>query len=221
MAAEEYLVPAAAHRVEQVIERSRFIATLGHAPTAEAARSFIDGVRAEFPDATHNCWAYVAGAAGGSAHSGMSDAGEPHGTAGRPMLDVLLHSGVGEVVAVVTRYYGGIKLGKGGLVRAYGGAVQHALETLPTLRRVERVGVAVTLSYADVDAVRRSLLEVAAELRDESYGESVRYAAAVPAGELATLERLIADRTAGRATIAVLDRGSAASGSRTTNGEMA
>src|SRR5690606_17190774 len=126
-----YPIPAATHRTEQTIQRSRFIATLAHAPTVDAARARIDDVRAGFPDATHNCWAFLAGPPGSTAHVGFSDAGEPHGTAGRPMLDVLLHSGIGEVAAVVTRYYGGVKLGKGGLVRAYGGAVQHALATLP------------------------------------------------------------------------------------------
>ncbi|NLG62975.1 MAG: hypothetical protein GX539_12100, partial [Candidatus Cloacimonetes bacterium] len=101
-----------------MVQRSRFIATLAHAPDVESARAFIEEVRAEFPDATHNCWAFVAGPPGSTSHVGFSDAGEPHGTAGRPMLDVLLHSGIGEVAAVVTRYFGGVKLGKGGLVRA-------------------------------------------------------------------------------------------------------
>lgn len=197
----DYMIPAGPHRVEQVIDRSRFIASIGHVTSAEEARTFIDSIRDEFPDATHNCWAYVAGAAGSSTSSGMSDAGEPHGTAGRPMLDVLLHSGVGEVVAVVTRYYGGVKLGKGGLVRAYGGAVQHALASLPTNRRVERVELAITGGYSDVDALRRTLQEVEAEVLDEHYGESVRYDVAVPVARRELLVRLIADRTAGRAVI--------------------
>src|SRR5690606_7146777 len=107
-------------------------------------------LRAEYPDATHNCWAFVAGPPGDTASIGMSDAGEPHGTAGRPMLDVLLHSDVGEVVAVVTRYFGGTKLGTGGLVRAYGGAVQHALAELPTTLHVERTRLAFTTGYAEV-----------------------------------------------------------------------
>ncbi|MGH7443771.1 MAG: IMPACT family protein, partial [Longimicrobiales bacterium] len=132
-----YPVPDGRHRAEQSIERSRFIATIAHTPTADAARALIDAVRAEFPDATHNCWAFVAGPPGTTTHIGLSDAGEPHGTAGRPMLDVLLHSGVGEVGAVVTRYFGGVKLGKGGLVRAYGGAVQHTLASLPTRLRID------------------------------------------------------------------------------------
>jgi uncharacterized YigZ family protein len=198
---DSYRIPVGDHRVEQVIERSRFIATVGHAADPEAARAFIDRIRAEYPDATHNCWAYVAGPAGSTAFCGMSDAGEPHGTAGRPMLDVLVHSDVGEIVAVVTRYYGGVKLGKGGLVRAYSGAVQSALQSVPTSWRIERRTVEVIVGYADVEAVRRTLAEVEAEVLEESYGEAVRYSAAVPVAGVSTLARLLADRTAGRATV--------------------
>ncbi len=98
-----YPVPARRIRVEEIISRSRFVATMGPAPTAEAARGFIADVRAEFADATHNCYAFVAGPPGSTAQVGMSDDGEPGGTAGRPMLAVLLGSGIGDVVAVVTR----------------------------------------------------------------------------------------------------------------------
>src|SRR5512146_1043212 len=137
MATDRYPIPARAHRTQEEIKRSRFITTLGAAATAEAASEFVALVTAEFPDATHNCWAFVAGPPGSTDRIGMSDAGEPHGTAGRPMLNALLHGRVGDIVAVVTRYYGGTKLGTGGLVRAYAGCVQHALETLPTTERVE------------------------------------------------------------------------------------
>jgi uncharacterized YigZ family protein len=199
--AAEYPIPAAVHRAEQVIERSRFIATVAHAPTVDDARAFIDAIRAEYPDATHNCWAYVAGPPGDTRAIGMSDDGEPHGTAGRPMLDVLLHSGTGEVAAVVTRYYGGVKLGKGGLVRAYGGAVQHALASLPLKLRVLRRTVRISVSYADVEALRRLLGDAGAEVADERYGEDVQYIAALPTAQIAEFERELADRTAGRARV--------------------
>ena len=106
-ASSRYPVPAATHRVEQEISRSRFITTIGRASTVEEAQAFIRAVADEFRDATHNCWAYVVGPPGDTGRIGMSDAGEPHGTAGRPMLNALLHAPVGDVVAVVTRYYGG------------------------------------------------------------------------------------------------------------------
>ena len=114
---EGYLVPDLApgeiHRVEDVIRRSRFIATFARASSTEEARDFLERIRAEHAQATHNCWAYVAGEPGSTAQVGASDDGEPKGTAGRPMLTALLHSGVGEVAVVVTRYFGGILLGTG------------------------------------------------------------------------------------------------------------
>jgi uncharacterized YigZ family protein len=198
---EGYPVPAGPHRVELVIERSRFIATVERAADAAAARAFIDAVRADHRDATHNCWAFVAGPPGSTAVVGLSDAGEPHGTAGRPMLDVLLHSGVGEIVAVVTRYYGGVKLGKGGLVRAYGGAVQQALATLPTIRRVEQARLAITVGYADVDVLRRLAGEAGAEILDERYEDVASYRVILPVSGLAAFRQQLLDRTAGRAVL--------------------
>jgi uncharacterized YigZ family protein len=196
-----YSVPAAVHRVEQTVERSRFITTIGPARTADEAHAFIDGIRAEFSDATHNCWAFVAGPPGTTASIGLSDAGEPHGTAGRPMLDVLLHSDVGDVVVVVTRYYGGTKLGKGGLARAYGGGVQHALQSMPRAERVDRLRISVTVDYADVDPLRRLLADFDAELLHTQYGERVTYEAAAHRPTLDALSAALLDSTAGRARI--------------------
>jgi uncharacterized YigZ family protein len=196
-----YPIPAGLHRVDSVVDRSRFIATLAQAVAPEDARAVIDAVRHEFADATHNCWAYVCGPPGTTAAIGMSDAGEPHGTAGRPMLDVLLHSGVGDIAAVVTRYYGGVKLGRGGLVRAYGGAVQHALASLPRTRRIDRLGLAVTLGYADLEAFRRLIHDEGVDVVDERYEDVVHYRLAVPAARAAEFERLVADHSAGRAHI--------------------
>ena len=123
------------HRVEQTIKRSRFICTAAHVTSPEEAKAFIDQIREEFSDARHNCWAFAAGAPGATAQVGMSDDGEPHGTAGRPMLTVLLHCGVGEIAVVVTRYFGGILLGTGGLIRAYQGtAEQQSLEYIIGMR---------------------------------------------------------------------------------------
>lgn len=123
--ADRYNVPNLAageiHRAEETIHRSRFIVTMARVSSPEEAKAFIDSIRAEHDQATHNCWAYVAGEPGSTAQIGASDDGEPKGTAGRPMLTVLLHCGVGEIAAVVTRYFGGILLGTGGLVRAYQG----------------------------------------------------------------------------------------------------
>lgn len=197
MTASGYPVPARPHRVEEVIQRSRFITTLAHAPDEGAARTFLHTIREEFPDATHHCWAFVAGPPGSTASVGMSDDGEPHGTAGRPMLTTLLHSGVGEVVAVCTRYYGGTKLGTGGLGRAYSGGVKRGLESLPVFTKVDRALVEVEVGYGQVDGLQRLLSDVDGKVEREAYGARVVYEAAIPEAALPRFQRSLADLTSG------------------------
>lgn len=194
-------IPAARHRVEEEILRSRFVTTLAYAPTVEEARAFIDEMRVEFGDASHNCWAYVVGQPGSTAQNGMSDDGEPHGTAGRPMLTVLLHSGVGDIAAVVTRYFGGTLLGKGGLVRAYSGGVQYALESLSTTEKVEKSQLTVLFDYSAITAVQRMLPDYETELLEEGYGVDVSYRVQMPSEEVARFRVDIADLTNGQAVV--------------------
>ena len=202
MSAEgRYPVPAREHRVEEKIRGSRFITTVARAASAVDAHAFIDRVRAEFDDATHNGWAFVAGPPGSTADVGMSDDGEPRGTAGRPMLEALLHSGVGEIVAVVTRYYGGVKLGKGGLQRAYSGGVQRALESLPTLERVHRSVVWVAVEYSERDPMVRAAKDLDAVVMDEEYGADVRLKLAVPSRLLDDFRHAVAQVTGGKGRI--------------------
>lgn len=196
-----YLIPVKMHRVETVVKKSRFIATLAHAPDAAAAKDFVFQVRKEFNGANHNCWAYVAGRAGDGDHAGMSDDGEPHGTAGRPMLGVLLHSGIGEVVAVVTRYFGGIKLGTGGLVKAYAGTVKSALATLPTREKIEMARLLVVADYAHDDSIKRVAAEFEALLISVEYGGRIRYVMKVNAAVLERFAAAIQEVTNGRAKI--------------------
>jgi uncharacterized YigZ family protein len=200
-APSRYPIPARVHRVEETIQRSRFITTFAHAPDAEAAHAFVATIRDEFPDATHNCWAFVAGPPGSTTHIGMSDDGEPHGTAGRPMLTTLLHGGVGEVVSVSSRWFGGVKLGTGGLSRAYAGGVKLGLDSLPTEEKVERVSLVITLAYPDVDAVQRVIAEREVLVEGETYDAQVRYRCAVPVSEVGAFADSIADATRGSATV--------------------
>lgn len=174
-----YPVPAAEHSFEQEIKHSRFIATVFHAPSAGEARAGIQAIAARHPDATHNCWAYHAGA-GPGAEIGSGDDGEPGGTAGRPMLVVLQGSGLGDVAAVVTRYYGGVKLGSGGLVRAYGGTLQKALNELPTREQVRRRPGAFQADYALYEQIRRLLAPFDARIEQEIFAEAVSFEIALP-----------------------------------------
>ena len=202
--ASRYPVPASTHRVEQEISRSRFITTIGRASTVDEAQAFIRAVAAEFGGATHTCWAYVVGPPGDTGRIGMSDAGEPHGTAGRPMLNALLHAPVGDVVAVVTRYYGGTKLGTGGLVRAYGGGVQAALATLPVAERIQYVPLVVTVDYARLAAVQQHCAEHEAEIVEQEFAATVRVTLRVPDGNAGRFRAALLDATRGQASLTEL-----------------
>jgi uncharacterized YigZ family protein len=147
------LVPAGEARIEHRAGNSRFIATVGPAFSVDEARAFITRIRTEFADATHNVPAYIIGH-GQATVAHCHDDGEPAGTAGRPMLAVLQGSGLGDVVAVVTRYFGGTKLGTGGLVRAYGDAVKAALAALPHAEKVSTVTAMAELPYTLLERAR-------------------------------------------------------------------
>lgn len=203
-APNRYPIPAALQRVEEEINRSRFITTVGYTPTVEAARAFVATVSAEFADASHNCWAYVIGPPGSTGQIGMSDAGEPHGTAGRPMLTVLLHAGVGDICAVVTRYFGGTLLGKGGLVKAYSGGVQLALQSLPLSERIPKAELIVVLDYTNVTPLKRLLPSYEAEVLEEEYAADVTYRLKLPVEQLAACTEAIDGLTNGQALIEVV-----------------
>ena len=199
-----YPIPAATHRVEDEIRRSRFITTVAYTPTVEAARAFISDIKAEYNDASHNCWAYLVGPPGGTSQIGYSDDGEPHGTAGRPMFTVLQHSGLGDITAVVTRYFGGTKLGKGGLVRAYGGGVQYALEALPLAEHVPSVELEVVIDYASVTPVQRLLPEFEAVVMDETYAADVTYRIKLPEEQAEAFEQALVGLTSGMVLVEMI-----------------
>jgi len=202
MSSTRYPIPARTHRVEEEIRRSRFITTVGYAPTVEEARAFIRAIRQEFADATHNVWAYQVGPPGSTAQIGYSDDGEPHGTAGRPAFTVLQHSGIGDIVAVVTRYFGGTKLGKGGLVRAYSGGVKLALETLPLAEHRAMASLEVVIPYAFVTPVQRLLPDYEAEVLAEDYAADVTYHLRLPVEQVAAFTEAVIGLTHGAALIA-------------------
>jgi uncharacterized YigZ family protein len=141
-----YPIPAKETRVEIMVVNSRFIASAAPAFSVEQAKAFIARMKEEFADASHNVPAYLIGH-GASVTAHCSDAGEPSGTAGRPALAVLQGSGLGDIVVVVTRYFGGTKLGTGGLVRAYTDATKAVLEALPRAEKIPTHTVMFSLPY--------------------------------------------------------------------------
>lgn len=200
-----YPVPApGVHRSEILVRRSRFLAQLTRADDPEEARNIVAAAREECPDATHHCWAFLVGPPGSTAHIGMSDDGEPHGTAGRPMLNVLLHSGVGDVVAVVTRYFGGVKLGTGGLARAYAGSVGTALESLPTVEKVDLVRVRVVVPFPCVDGVHRAFGAMGVDRPEATYGERVILEADLAPEAVSELAEQVAALSSGQGSVEVV-----------------
>lgn len=150
-----YITIANEFRTEYIIEKSRFIATIAPVSTEEEAQAFIQRISKEFWDATHNCTAYAIGPRQEQQRS--SDNGEPSGTAGKPMLEVLKKTTITNVAVVVTRYFGGIKLGAGGLIRAYSHSVAKAVQEGPKLLIAPRQIVSLTIDYSYFGSVERQL----------------------------------------------------------------
>ena len=199
--APRYPIPAQEFRVEIEIERSRFITTVQEVCSQEEAQAFVAKLKAEFPDANHNCWAYLIGPPGSSDRIGLSDDGEPHGCAGRPMLTCIQHCGLGDVAVVVTRYFGGIKLGKGGMVKAYTAAVQTALDQIPRCERVDWCEFAATFDYALVTPFERSLAGYEAETLTTDYAAQVCFHVRLPEEQVEKFLAMFADLTAGQGEI--------------------
>lgn len=170
------------------IKRSKFIATLSHVESGEDAEAFVRAVRKRYPDATHNCYAYIADELGNETR--FSDDGEPGGTAGQPMLEVLRKKGIVKAAVVVTRYFGGIKLGAGGLVAAYTDSVSEVLDAAGIRRMTECAEVTVECDYSDHSAMESALTRAGALRGEAVYGENVRsvwYAETDKSGELIEL----------------------------------
>jgi uncharacterized YigZ family protein len=166
------LIPASQARVEFRVSNSRFIATAAPAFSVEEARAFIGRICAEFADATHNVPAYVIGH-GQATIAHCHDDGEPSGTAGRPMLAVLQGSGLGDVVVVVTRYFGGTKLGTGGLVRAYGDAVKQILAALPRAEKVSTVSAMAEIPYTLLERARQLVEAHGGVILEENFAAAI------------------------------------------------
>ena len=192
--------PTAAVERELIVRRSRFIARAEHAASVDAANRAIGAVRTKHPRATHVVFAYLIGPSQ-SETAGLSDAGEPKGTAGRPVMAVLRGSDVTDCVVTVVRFFGGTKLGTGGLVRAYTEAARLVLSAVPTRIRVSRVQFSVSVPYSTLEPVRSLLEKFGAEIRNEAYGSEVGLAGELTAADADTAAAAIRDLTAGTVEI--------------------
>ena len=190
---ESWRIPAEPVTFVEEIKKSRFITLLAHTDGVEAAKAFVESVRAEHPDARHHCVAWVAGRPDDSQQLGFSDDGEPAGTAGKPMLAQLMGRGIGEITAVVVRYYGGILLGTGGLVKAYGGGVQQALNLLATEIKVPLTEYTLLCEYGQLAGVEGLVEQYAGQIVDSDYQASVQLRVALPQAKVADFSARLAD----------------------------
>ncbi|MDO4679767.1 MAG: YigZ family protein [Aerococcus sp.] len=188
---------------EIIIKKSRFICNIKHVETEEEAEDFINQIKKEHYKATHNCVAYQIGEKNEIQRA--LDNGEPSGTAGIPMLEALKHMELQNVVAVVTRYFGGIKLGAGGLIRAYSNAVSEAVHEIGVIERTIQHPVSVTVDYAFTGPMDNWIANHPYTLLDTTYLEKVTYTLGVPKKDVETFQQTLTDFTNGQAQFEVAD----------------
>lgn len=196
---KNYLSVYSAATYEKVIERSRFIANCAHAESEEEAKAFVAAIRAEYSLATHNCYAFVADDAGNLMR--FSDDGEPQGTAGMPILEVLKSKKLFQTAVVVTRYFGGVKLGAGGLVRAYSGTAAEALAAADIREYKMCRELFIGVGYENYDALKKFLSAGGCDVKDVSYTDAVTVTAAVQEDDAAAFASALSDHMAGRVQI--------------------
>ncbi|MEL7293455.1 MAG: YigZ family protein [Pseudomonadota bacterium] len=206
MNVQPYLIPAQPTQFEEEIKKSVFITYLAHTPGIEAAKAFVDQIKTRHADARHNCWGFVAGRPQDSMQWGFSDDGEPSGTAGKPILAQLSGSGVGEITAVVTRYSGGIKLGTGGLVKAYGGGVQQALKSLQTIEKKITTKLLLELDYGFMPILHALLTQFSAEQVSADYSDQVKLVVEIELRQVSDFTQTIVNKSGAKVTVTVLDK---------------
>jgi uncharacterized YigZ family protein len=199
-----YLVPAEEIRREQTVANSRFIATLGPVANTDEARTFIARIRREFSDATHNVPAYIIGG-GNNVTDYCSDDGEPSGTAGRPALAVLRGSGLGDVAIVVTRYFGGTLLGKGGLVKAYTESTQLAVNAVRRARRQQVRVAMLALPYHLLERVRILVGKHHGDILDEDFAADITMTLRLPVEDANEFQADLSELSAGTLRIETIE----------------
>ena len=194
---KRYPIPAGESRIELQVKNSRFIGRAGYTPSVEAAKAFIEQVKGEESNFSHAVYAFAVGQ-GASVIHGMSDAGEPGGTAGRPALAVVKGRGLGDVTVVIIRYFGGTKLGTGGLVKAYTEATQLALASLPVAEKVERRTIQVTAPYTYYESLKRLIETHQGQIEDETFAAEVTSRLTFALDDLPIFEAALAEATRGQ-----------------------
>ncbi|MBL4900419.1 MAG: YigZ family protein [Colwellia sp.] len=183
---------------ETVVNRSRFICYLSPCTNIEQAKTQVKLLQQSHPQASHHCYAFLTKAANDSLGYGYSDDGEPSGTAGKPMLAVLQGGGVGEVCAVVVRYFGGTKLGTGGLQRAYADSVRQALIFLQAKTKIAMAAKTLACQYSQVDDVLHIISQAEGQVVEQEYMQQVQFGLLIPEAKLALVAQKLQTLSAGK-----------------------
>ena len=173
------------------IKRSIFICTLEYVESIEKAKKFISRISKENKTATHNCWGYIIGEKGDIFHS--SDAGEPSGTAGKPMLNTLKSHGMTNISAVVTRHFGGVKLGVRGLIQAYSASVKNTIELKKLKKLVQTIDIRIEVSYEFNDTLLSQIKDYLTQIKDTAYTDKIIHTIEIELKNLAKVERLLSE----------------------------
>ncbi|MBW7878746.1 MAG: YigZ family protein [Anaerolineae bacterium] len=197
---DEYPIPASDATTEIVIKNSRFISMIKRCDSVESARTAIAEIKKQHPNANHHVYAFRIGS-GNSVQEGLSDDGEPSGTAGQPVMSVLRGSAIGDALIVVVRYFGGTKLGTGGLVRAYTESAAEALKHCATILKVTKSRVTIEIGYAQFDRIQRVLAEYGAEIMDTRFEQSVTLTAEIATRGVNNLIDALRESTGGSARL--------------------
>ncbi|MCB9454861.1 MAG: YigZ family protein [Anaerolineaceae bacterium] len=199
-----YAVPAARCQTEIVIVNSRFITTIDMIASMSDVKGLLADVRTEMPGASHHVYAFRIGY-GNSVVEGMSDAGEPSGTAGPPTLAVLRGTQIGDIAIVTTRFFGGTKLGTGGLVRAYTESAQIGLAQLKTRLKIATVTLGIEISYSLYERAKRLISAHSGDIVDEDFAGEIILTVILPTTEQMALSHALAELSAGKIVPVVLD----------------
>jgi len=186
---------------ETIVNRSRFICYLSPCTSIDEAKAQVKQRQQDHPQASHHCYAFLTKAADNSLGYGYSDDGEPSGTAGKPMLAVIKGGGIGQVCAVVVRYFGGTKLGTGGLQRAYGDSVRQALVFLQSKTKIAMAAKTLACQYSQVDDVLHIISEVEGQVIEQEYLQQVRFRLLLPQAKLDLVENKLQTLSAGELTL--------------------
>lgn len=189
-----------------IVKKSKFIASIAHTPDVKGAKDFIKRICSIYPDARHNCFAYNAYKPNTTTYCGYSDDGEPKGTAGLPMLQVITHCGIGELTVVITRYFGGILLGTGGLVKAYQEASKLIIDKTPTAFKLIEVKIAISISIDCVNIIYKLCKSLDGQIIKQDFSEQFNCTISLEKAKLVEFENSFNNHLKNKGSMKILSQ---------------